>query len=48
MLVMFGARERTEAEYGVLLVEAGFRRGELIGPELSWNLIETRPAVPTE
>ena len=48
MLVMFGARERTKAEYDALLVEAGFGPGELIGPELSWNLIETRPAVPTE
>jgi DNA-binding transcriptional ArsR family regulator len=48
MLVMFGARERTKAEYDALLVEAGFRRGELIVPELSWNLIETQPAVPTE
>jgi hypothetical protein len=45
---MFGARERTKAEYDALLVEAGFEPGELIGPELSWNLIETRPAVPTE
>jgi hypothetical protein len=48
MLVMFGARERTKAEYDALLVEAGFGPGELIGPGLSWNLIETRPAVPTE
>ncbi len=48
MLVMFGARERTKAEYDALLVEAGFGPGELIGPELSWNLIETRPAVTTE
>ena len=48
MLVMFGARERTMAEYDALLEDAGFRPGELIGPGMSWNLIETRPAVATE
>jgi hypothetical protein len=48
MLVMFGARERTMAEYDSLLVAAGFRPGVLIGPGMSWNLIETRAAVPTE
>ena len=48
MLVMFGARERTKAEYDALLEDAGFRPGELIGPGMSWNLIETRPAVATE
>ncbi len=44
MLVMFGARERTKAEYDVLLAEAGFGPGELIGPEMSWNLIVAHPA----
>jgi orsellinic acid C2-O-methyltransferase len=44
MLVMFGARERTMAEYDALLTGAGFRPGELIGPAMSWNLVETRPA----
>jgi len=48
MLVMFGARERTMAEYDALLAAAGFTPGALIGPGMSWNLIETRPAVPTE
>ena len=48
MLVMFGARERTKSEYDALLADAGFRTGELIGPELSWNLVETQPAVATE
>jgi orsellinic acid C2-O-methyltransferase len=44
MLVMFGARERTMTEYDALLVGAGFRPGRLIGPGMSWNLVETRPA----
>ena len=44
MLVMFGARERTMAEYDALLQDAGFRPGELIGPGMSWNLIESAPA----
>jgi hypothetical protein len=44
MLVMFGARERTMAEYDALLQGAGFRPGELIGPGMSWNLIESGPA----
>jgi hypothetical protein len=41
---MFGARERTMTEYDALLVGAGFRPGRLIGPGMSWNLVETRPA----
>ena len=44
MLVMFGARERTMAEYDALLAEAGFAPAELIGPGMSWNLVGTRPA----
>jgi hypothetical protein len=44
MLVMFGACERTKEEYDVLLAEAGFGPGELIGPEMSWNLIVAHPA----
>ncbi|HET7432488.1 MAG TPA: methyltransferase [Nocardioides sp.] len=43
MLVMFGARERTEAEYAALLTDAGFTAAPMIGPQLSWNLIEARP-----
>jgi hypothetical protein len=42
MLVMFGARERRQAEYDTLLAEAGFSAGPLLGG--SWNLIEARPA----
>ena len=44
MLVMFGARERTKEEYDVLLAEAGFGPGELIGAGMSWNLIVAHPA----
>jgi hypothetical protein len=43
MLVMFGARERTEAEYAALLADAGFGAAPMIGPQMSWNLIEARP-----
>ena len=39
MLVMFGARERTEEEYDELLAAAGFDRRELIDTGMSWNLI---------
>src|SRR4051794_10390212 len=44
MLVMFGARERTKEEYDVLFAAAGFGPGDLIGPEMSWNLVVTSPA----
>lgn len=44
MLVMFGARERTVAEYDALLVRAGFVAGHLHETGTSWNVIETGPA----
>jgi DNA-binding HxlR family transcriptional regulator len=43
MLVLFGARERTASEYGVLLEAAGFDPGVLLGTESTWNVIEARP-----
>ncbi len=48
MLVMFGARERTQGEYDALLTAAGFASGVVPDTATSWNLIETRPAAPTE
>jgi hypothetical protein len=44
MLVMFGARERTAAEYGGLLTAAGFDAGTLLATRANWNVIEARPA----
>jgi hypothetical protein len=44
MLVLFGARERTRAEYDALLVRAGFTRSSLGGGETDWNVLEARPA----
>jgi hypothetical protein len=41
MLVMFGARERTEQEYDALLVAAGFPSGSVPDVATSWNVIET-------
>jgi O-methyltransferase domain/Dimerisation domain len=43
MLVMFGACERTEAEYGVLLTAAGFTAEPLNHTGTDWNVIEARP-----
>jgi hypothetical protein len=44
MLVLFGARERTQGEYDALLAEAGFAPSRL-GPSVSeWNVLEARPA----
>jgi hypothetical protein len=43
MLVLFGARERTAREYGLLLEAAGFDSGTLLGTESTWNVIEARP-----
>jgi hypothetical protein len=43
MLVLFGAGERTAAEYGTLLEAAGFDSGTLLPTESSWNVIEARP-----
>ena len=47
MLVMFGARERTFAEYDALLTAAGFAPAALAGGGPDWNVIEVavdRPA----
>jgi hypothetical protein len=43
MLVMFGARERTKAEYDALLVAAGFTASTSLPSRSSWNVLETRP-----
>jgi hypothetical protein len=43
MLVMFGARERTQAEYDELLVAAGFTPSELADTGTDWNVLEARP-----
>jgi hypothetical protein len=45
MLVMFGARERTQEEYDDLLSEAGFTRSRLAEPVSEWNVLEARPLV---
>src|SRR4051812_23534222 len=42
MLVLFGARERTSAEYGDLLAAAGFDRGTLLKTNAAWDVIEAR------
>jgi CheY-like chemotaxis protein len=44
MLVMFGARERTQAEYDELLTAAGFTPSRLAEPVTEWNVLEARPA----
>jgi hypothetical protein len=44
MLVMFGARERTQAEYDELLVAAGFTTSELTDTGTDWNVLGARPA----
>lgn len=44
MLVMFGARERTQAEYDDLLVAAGFTRSVLADSGTDWNVLEAWPA----
>lgn len=43
MLVVFGARERTTAEYDALLLSAGLSPGRLLPTEGPWNILETRP-----
>ena len=43
MLVAFGARERTEAEYAELLVASGFTGSELADTGTDWNVLEARP-----
>jgi hypothetical protein len=44
MLVMFGARERTQEEYDALVTAAGFTPTRLLAVECEWNLLEARPA----
>jgi hypothetical protein len=44
MLVMFGARERTQAEYDELLAQAGFGPSALAPTQTDWNVLEARPA----
>jgi hypothetical protein len=44
MLVMFGAGERTKAEYDALLVAAGFSPAALHPTPNTWNVLETRTA----
>ena len=44
MLVMFGARERTKAEYDSLLAAAGFTESTLATSPNTWNVLTTRPA----
>jgi hypothetical protein len=43
MLVMFGARERTQAEYDALLTAAGFTTSRLAEPVSEWNVLEAVP-----
>ena len=43
MLVVFGARERTTAEYDSLLLSAGLSPGRLLPTDGPWNILETRP-----
>src|SRR4051794_14094494 len=43
MLVMFGARERTKAEYDSLLVEAGFAPSRLSPSPNIWNVLASQP-----
>src|SRR5262249_27576084 len=43
MLVMFGARERTRAEYDALLTDAGFTTSRLAAPVSEWNVLEATP-----
>lgn len=44
MLVMFGARERTQEEYDALLVDAGFAPSRLSPSPNTWNVLRTQPA----
>lgn len=43
MLLLFGARERTQAEYDELLVAAGFTPSRLADPVTEWNVLVARP-----
>lgn len=42
MMVLFGARERTSAEYAALLAEAGFDPPVVHAPDAPWNVVESR------
>ena len=44
MLVMFGARERSKAEYDDLLVAAGFDASTSLRSSNTWNVLETQPS----
>ena len=41
MLVLFGARERTSAEYAALFTAAGFDPPVVHSPSAPWNVIES-------
>ena len=43
MLVMFGGRERTKAEYDALLVAGGFAPAVVEPSPNSWNVLQTQP-----
>ena len=43
MLVMFGAQERTSAEYDALLLAGGFGPGALATTRHGWDVIEAQP-----
>ena len=45
MLVMFGARERTAAEYDALLLASGFGSGVLATTRHGWDVIEAQPVL---
>ena len=44
MLVMFGARERTQSEYDDLLVAAGFTPSTTSTSPNTWNVLRSRPS----
>jgi hypothetical protein len=47
MLVMFGGRERSKAEYDALLMAAGFAESTLGPSPNPWNVLETHPVPRT-
>jgi O-methyltransferase domain/Dimerisation domain len=47
MLVMFGGRERTKAQYDDLLIAAGFAESTLGPSPNAWNVLETHAATAT-
>ncbi|MGC4111755.1 MAG: methyltransferase [Nocardioides sp.] len=47
MLVMFGGRERSRAEYDALLTRSGFTASVLAPTGTDWNVLEARPAPST-